>query len=265
MDGEVAIQEDGKVVVVGYGNTGKGSFIQLVRLEPNGDFDTEFGKNGSVSTQLDGGEDLGETVSIQSDGRILVAGRSLKHDHFFATALRFHSDGRLDLSFGNEGVYQIQQRGNDSYFSKIKLQKDESILLAGGIREADNHDFLLVHLRSDGNQDSEFSENGVAVTKLNDFGETISDLEVLKDGRIVVIGYGYDGKGSGFCMARYLPNGTLDQFFGDGGKYMPSVSMADDRAYSLVIQDDLCVIGGVCTQDKHDEILFLKIDMGETN
>ncbi|QIS09599.1 hypothetical protein [Nocardia arthritidis] len=69
----VAIQADGKIVVVGTSH-GAGDNIAIARYTTDGKPDTGFGDNGRVSTDPGGRAEHGNGVAIQPDGRIVVAG-----------------------------------------------------------------------------------------------------------------------------------------------------------------------------------------------
>ena len=60
-----------------------------------GDLDLSFGGTGKVTTNLSSGDDSGNSVAIQTDGKIVVAGKSYGD---FAVA-RYNADGSLDTSF----------------------------------------------------------------------------------------------------------------------------------------------------------------------
>jgi serralysin len=110
---DMAIQADGKIVVVGYQDLGGG--FAVARYNPDGSLDTNtdstpgthFSNDGvaAVLTTSDG--DLSEAfgVAIQpGDQKIVVAGSGFNDDpadgsEDFALA-RFESDGDLDLPFG---------------------------------------------------------------------------------------------------------------------------------------------------------------------
>jgi uncharacterized delta-60 repeat protein len=69
----VAIQRDTKIVAVGSTVTDAGSNLGLVRLLPDGGRDPTFGSKGVVETTILG-HDLGFSVAIQADGRIVAGG-----------------------------------------------------------------------------------------------------------------------------------------------------------------------------------------------
>ena len=66
------MQSDGKILVAG---SSGGDFV-LARYTPDGTPDATFGTAGLVTTDFYGGADSGQSVAIQSDGKILVAGYS---------------------------------------------------------------------------------------------------------------------------------------------------------------------------------------------
>ncbi len=108
----VALQPDGRILVAGYSPEPNDSFpvrgdLALVRYTASGDLDTTFGGgDGIVTTHLlpsSFSYDRGSSVTIQPDGRIVVAGFSFNWskdtDYDFAV-VRYNADGSLDQSFG---------------------------------------------------------------------------------------------------------------------------------------------------------------------
>jgi uncharacterized delta-60 repeat protein len=68
--GALAIQSDGRIVAVG----GSGGRIQVKRYKRNGAVDASFGRRGMTTTWQLGAQGSAYSVSLQSDGRIVVAG-----------------------------------------------------------------------------------------------------------------------------------------------------------------------------------------------
>jgi uncharacterized delta-60 repeat protein len=114
----IAVQSDGKTVAVGQVNAGNGTHdFGVTRFNADGSLDTTFGQTtsggvtspgtGTVTTDFGGGDDGPIAVSIQSDGKIVVAGTSFvagnASQSSFALA-RYNADGSLDTSFGNGGL-----------------------------------------------------------------------------------------------------------------------------------------------------------------
>ncbi len=85
----VAIQSDGKIVVVGETEIADyNSKFAIARLNKNGTLDNSFGVTGKVQASIDGIADYGNSVAIQPDGNIVVAGTSdINLDHNTAIAV----------------------------------------------------------------------------------------------------------------------------------------------------------------------------------
>ncbi len=99
----VAIQPDGKIVVVG-GSTSwdNADDFQISRYNPDGTPDTTFGVGtGRVTTDFGGNYEISSRVVIQPDGKILVAGASQNSVFMGGLAMaRYNPDGSLDTAFG---------------------------------------------------------------------------------------------------------------------------------------------------------------------
>ena len=92
---DVAVQTDGKVLVVGYHDWQAG--IGIARLDGAGSLDRRFMRRANQDTlgRLTGTADQ---VEIAGDGGILVAGDLILEGRY-RPLVRFHPDGRLDEAF----------------------------------------------------------------------------------------------------------------------------------------------------------------------
>jgi uncharacterized delta-60 repeat protein len=70
----VALQGDGKIVVIGQTLVGDVYDFALARYNTNGTLDTSFGTSGKLTTDYAGGYDVPFSVAVQPDGNILLAG-----------------------------------------------------------------------------------------------------------------------------------------------------------------------------------------------
>jgi uncharacterized delta-60 repeat protein len=69
----LAIQSDGKILAAGYAGATTRDFA-ILRLMANGAPDTQFGVNGKTQIDFSGGDDLADSMAVQADGKIIVAG-----------------------------------------------------------------------------------------------------------------------------------------------------------------------------------------------
>lgn len=75
----VTMQPDLKIIVVGqasYNPAGYNSDLFLARYKSDGSLDSSFGNNGIVITSIDSLSEVANSVTIQPDGKIVVAGIS---------------------------------------------------------------------------------------------------------------------------------------------------------------------------------------------
>ncbi|NJO80827.1 MAG: hypothetical protein HC827_21540 [Cyanobacteria bacterium RM1_2_2] len=70
----VVVQPDGKIVVAGYADNGSNFDFALTRYNPNGTLDTSFGSGGRVITPIGSNADSAFSVTLQPDGKVVVAG-----------------------------------------------------------------------------------------------------------------------------------------------------------------------------------------------
>ena len=121
----VVIQSDGKIVVAG---TSDSDFV-VVRYTSSGVLDSGFGTGGKLTTDIGSStNDSANSVAIQSDGAIVVAGTSAND---FAI-VRYTSAGALDTGFGTGGkvTTDIGTSTFDSAQSLV-IQADSKIVVAG--------------------------------------------------------------------------------------------------------------------------------------
>jgi uncharacterized delta-60 repeat protein len=229
----VAIQSDGKIVVVGGSNNPgvTGTRFGICRYNTNGSLDSGFGSGGKVTVDFAGLYDVATAVVIQSDGKIVVAGRAdfVRSGGTVNFALaRLNANGSLDTSFGSNGKVNTDFGGYESLEGMV-LQSDGKIVVAGGIQAVQEWapseaaaDFVLARCLSNGSLDTSFGAAGKvrtdAVTGTADFAHSIA---LDSTGRILVAGrsqYPWD-----YAVVRYLSDGTSDSSFGSNGRFSPNL------------------------------------------
>ncbi|MFI5171862.1 MAG: delta-60 repeat domain-containing protein, partial [Chitinophagales bacterium] len=87
----VVIQDDGKILVAGK----KNSDFAIVRCNIDGSLDLSFGVGGIVTTDFGTDDEIGSSIKLQYDGKIVVAGYDHNGLYDFALA-RYNNDGSLD-------------------------------------------------------------------------------------------------------------------------------------------------------------------------
>src|SRR5438094_2375528 len=250
IDNAVAVQADGKLVVVGQTykqNDYSDEDFVVTRYNTNGTLDNTFGVGGKVRTDFPGLAAVPSSVVIQPDGKIVVAGGAFPLFTFLGNfeVVRYNPNGSLDTSFGNGGIVTTNFP-EGSYASSVALQADGKVIAAGTvfvdfvIGEPSNTDFALARYNSDGTPDTSFGNGGQVSTDFFGMEDDAFSVLIQPDGKIVAVGSAnnpatyYD-----FAAVRYLSNGTIDTTFGIAGKV--STDFGDqnfDRAHSAALQRD---------------------------
>lgn len=239
----VAIQTDGKIVVVGHSGT-VGTYYGVwatARYNNDGSLDTTFGTGGKVTTDIGSSHDWPSSVVIQSDGKIVVGGsEDNKVPTDFALA-RYNSDGSLDTSFGASGIVDTPiGTGYDEGNGDLILQTDGKIILTGWAEVSyDQKDFALVRYNSNGSLDTTFDDDGKVTTDLGTKADYAWAAALQIDGKIILAGYTYTGNSTcDIAMARYSSDGSLDTTFGSNGTVVTHLGSTSESALGIALQTD---------------------------
>jgi len=234
------IQSDGRIVVAGKSFTGNGEQYNfaLTRYNSNGSLDTSFDGDGKVTTDFGGGDDAAFSATIQSDGKIVVAGESYNGSKRFDFAItRYNSNGSLDTTFDGDGKVTTDFGGtSDDRAYSVAIQGDGKIVVAGYSKG----DFALTRYNSNGSLDTSFDGDGKVTTSVGSsfFTDIANSVAIQSDGKVVVAGFRSSGSRD-FALTRYNSNGSLDTTFdGDGKVTTDFGNSTDDVAHSVAIQSD---------------------------
>lgn len=267
---ELAIQPDGKIVVVGYAtsSTTIGNNFFVTRYTVNGALDTTFANSGYVAMNFGYRDADARTVAFQADGKIVVGGLAMTSGfgRDFGLA-RFNNDGSLDASFGGDGL--VVTRFSDNYaqayeevVESLVIQPDGKVVAAGTLRDPSQSRYILsnrialARYNADGSLDSDFGTNGLVESN---FGNELNAAMIVaqqSDGKFVIGGYtGFVSEDyqtrRDFMVARYNTDGTLDTTFGQEGKTTTDFEGKDDVVTAMVLRpdDSILVVGYSSTAD----------------
>ncbi len=184
---DVAIQPNGRIVVVGTASVGGGSVVVAARLLTDGAVDTSFGPGGGGATAIDFGVySEGRGVALQPDGRIVVAGFT---DASTAIAVaRLTVDGMLDTTFSGDGMATLDLVLGPDQGYDVALQRDGRAVVVGTGYFGGRQNLAIVRFRPDGGLDSAMGGNGwVLVDFASDsYGHAVAFQP--HDSKIVVAG-----------------------------------------------------------------------------
>jgi uncharacterized delta-60 repeat protein len=236
--------------------------------------DTDFGTNGIVvHDNAAGGDgvDIGQSITPDSNGRILVVGWSENTVDQDMVIWRYNANGTLDTTFGGDVnpadgtpdgfiVYHNAAMGNfhDSGYSII-VDSNGKILVVGRSTGTLN-DMTIWRYNSNGTLDTTFGgdvnppdgipdgfvfHNDTAGGNGDDWGSSIA---IDANGKILVTGFSENTLDRDMVIWRYNANGTLDTTFGG------DVNPVDGIPDGFVIHDNAA--GG----NLHDKGVSIHID-----
>ena len=268
---DLAIDAAGRIVVVGAVTRDPylPSDIGVARLTPGGALDATFGVGGTVMTDIAGFADEGNSVAIQSDGKIVVAGTARSSAALAAAdfaVIRYNADGSLDASFDGDGQVTTDFFGFDDQGNGVAIQTDGRIVVAGTAKPAnDTSDFAVVRYDEHGTLDTTFDGDGRTLTDIAGNWDEGNAVAIQPgDGGIVVVGGAVVPNAVGwfhdFALVRYDATGSLDAAFGAGGKVITDFSNGNDMGSDVVIAGDGRIVAAGWVADPAD--VELLIDFG---
>ena len=203
----LVLQSDRKIVVVGYSQTDYGD-VAVLRYNPDGTLDTSFGVSGNGAVFTDWGrQSQADSVQLQSDGKIVVAGFA---GYFYGNAdfalARYNTDGSLDSNFNINGSGIVLTTPGVSFgdFIGLAIQSDGKILESGVANNGSKNVFEVLRYNVDGSLDTSFGNGTGFVTTPVGNGDSIAQgLALQSNGNILVSGYTYDGIKNDFALVRY--------------------------------------------------------------
>jgi len=243
----LAMQPDGKIVVAGYiheTNAGNENIL-VMRLNVDGTLDSSFGTNGIATTDVSVDGEYGYAVTIQADGKIVVAGEvAIDGTNVEALVLRYNPDGSIDGTFGSSGIFRYSDSagGWDQAYG-VALQTDGKVVVTGATSTQGAvalTNVLVLRLNTDGTLDNTFGNGGVVHYK--DIYESGRSVLVQSDGQIVIGAsrWDYNSINNAALIIRLNSDGTLDSDFGQGGvvTYKKEYGFPSISANAVALTDD---------------------------
>lgn len=221
----LSLQSDQNLIVGGdYLNLNGIPASYLTRLKPEGIIDETFntgtGFNGKIYTSY-----------IQSDGKIIVGGSFTTYNGVSSGRLiRLNSDGSQDTTF-NTTV-----GATTGIIYKISPQTDGKIIIVGSFTKYNNVTVnRIARVLPDGGLDVSFLTGSGSLSN-------ITNVEVLSDGRIVLVGNFVSFKGvSVNRIVCLFSDGSIDNNFNIG------IGFNDDVNAMAVQSDGKIILGGKFT------------------
>jgi uncharacterized delta-60 repeat protein len=214
---DVAIQSDGKIVVVGQAQLGGGGTTQndfaLARYSADGSIDSSFHHTGQVLTSFwHAGADA-NAVAIGPGGKIVVVGSAGNGPSSSFAVAEYNADGSLNTAFHSGGF--TRAFGSLSQATAVQVQADGKVVVAGS---ADGQ-FVAARYHANGSADSTFGSHGAAYASFNGYG--VPNGMALRPGGNIVLGgtvFTDDTQQLEFALAGFDASGNPDPSVGANGE-----------------------------------------------
>ena len=256
----MAVQSDGKVVLVGQADEESTSACAVVRLTPDGVLDSTFSGDGRQVFFGGTAYCSAQAVALQSDGRIVVAGNGAMGGALGISASRLETDGDPDPTFSDDGLAlfftDLLPGAEFVTTSGLLIDPTGRLILAAYLQDNSLHYWWLAGaLNSAGAIDTTFGTAGWVV---GDFacgsqlacsnpapGSLSTGIARQGDGKLVIAGHASEFglvEPGRFGIARLLPSGALDPSFVNGGQDLIDIpygaGSGSDAAYAVALAPD---------------------------
>jgi uncharacterized delta-60 repeat protein len=249
---DMAIQPDGKIVVVGCAGSA-GSAVW--RFNSDGTLDNTFDRDGRMSFKFHDAS-WANSVALQKDGKIVVAGGDYEVPLFSSidydfTIVRLNANGSMDRTFDGDGKRSIGFGWKEEamavtidYSGTSSTNRNYGkIILAGNQTFGSTSQSLVVtRLNANGSTDTSFNRangighDGTLRWSFNGRFSSISDMIMQRDGKIVITGPSGKWNVYGdtqFALARLDNDGWFDSAF-NGGHVVETDFGGNDMAFGVV-------------------------------
>lgn len=181
------VQSDGRSVIRGQNEQGD----LLVRYD-NDVQDLNFGDSGLLQIDYEGLSSI-RSLLLQDDS-IIVWGKAPSDSNggqLAVVALKYDSDGMLDMDFGTDGVVEVLLPTSSFRVHNAKETTQGDIVLYSSSDGLTPLAAYLVKLSTDGTLANEFGQDGITSNTVNSqfiIDYIVGSMDILPNGQIVLVG-----------------------------------------------------------------------------
>jgi uncharacterized delta-60 repeat protein len=238
------------------------TIISNALFAQSGNLDSSFGTNGQMITDVSGQPDYLYDGVLQSDGKIITAGSS--NYPLQSTLVRYKTNGKLDFTFGTNGISTFKIDAKSSEIYAVALQQDGKIVATGYSGDFNHTSLSVLRFKNNGSIDSSFGKNGVAIIDVPKNKLSGTGIVVQPDGKIVVAGSlsigSVDDPKSGIVVGRFKSNGQPDSSFNNTGiKFLKPAQFCNASAIALSNNGKILVAGYAYNYPNPDNIIKFSV------
>lgn len=226
----------------------------VIALGPDGLYESNFHQGspwtGYVIPYHTNGQDYFTSINVISPDNIILTGVSLSNP-FAYYALKIHSSGTIDTSFGNHGLWQVEDQMY--YFSRYafskRLSADKLILFHTSRYDTDSTYIAFTCFDTLGHTVNSFGQDGSIVQSMDLHKEVGAfamwfPLGVDGESRIYSCAYSKPSSTSYVHILRLLPDGNRDAAFGQNGMMITEPILNDNCVNGNIMFDAIITHGG---------------------
>lgn len=250
---DCAVQDDGHILLIANHHYDFSDQVgMLIRLTADGRLDAAFNGRGFVMVRHLLLNSWLNSLLLQEDGRILVAGSiDFPQEGLLA---RYLPDGRLDERFAVDGFMTFKANGKSAQVSQV-LESAGHLRCFGSSRDPIRCMALTIH--DNGRPDLHRNNGQPHLLEIGPSGCQWTAALPMPDGCVVAVGATIGGVEADFIVARYLPDGGLDPDFADGRGWLRTrLGCSLDTATSLALQPQGGIlVGGYSLDGKYRAVV----------
>lgn len=229
---DLEILQDGSIVAYGSQGYNNNESAILAKFTPNGQPDFTFGTNGFFTTKFNHQTLITSAMAVQSDGKFIISGSAAPFVSYPAYnqlfLARYHANGTLDASFGNNGL--VLYNADARMARDIAVTSTDKIVVAAELTDAiitsigPTSTALVLRFNTDGTLDTTFNNNAGSTG----FGAMyFLSVKTSPDDKIYVSAshFNYTSYNDFHSLIRLNSDGTRDTSFGTNGIYHSNISL----------------------------------------
>ena len=242
---DVAIQDDGKIVVAGERDRPNHSLFAVARFGPGGVLDKSFSGDGKAFVNFGTTFQGANALAIGPGGKILIGGFTSNGSTGRWAMARFLPDGTLDSGFGGDGKVTTNLSDTEEQIEDLVIAPGGAITAAGYAEVGLVPQFAVAHYGSRGRLDPHFGSAGKNLIDVSRGSDIAYGIAQRSDGGFILVGYANHAGGNDWGIVAVTSQGRVDTTFGDVGRVITAFGPAYEYAYGVAIQPNgrIVVVG----------------------
>lgn len=245
--GAVAVQPDGKMLIVGGVKINATYDVLVMRVDADGTIDANFANNGVYKMGISGDDDAVK-VAVHSN-KIYVGGRSRSAGKYTdGFVIRLNMNGTLDQAFGDAGGFTLLDVnfGDEETLEDFTIMADGSIIAVGRTTDVATRQYVC-KMKANGIIDSSFGQNGYFFHTEGANFARFQSVVVNAANEIFVCGYYELANSNVAAVWKVNANGTLNTTFASGnGRASLNIGNNNDVQFNdleLLDNGDIFLVG----------------------